>query len=146
MPTVLEEVTETEITRHHVEQRVDDWCDRIDALYRQIDNWLPNGYSSLRRRTVPMYEEMMKSFGVPPRNLPVLEISRAQSIVARIEPRGLWIIGVNGRLDVFVGSAQYIIVDLAENFTAAAWVISSFSNRKSRQPLTQQTFCSILPA
>jgi hypothetical protein len=71
MPNVLEEITETEITPQHVEQRVDDWGRRIIALYSQIESWLPEGYSAQRPRTVLMHEEMMQKFGIPARNLPV---------------------------------------------------------------------------
>jgi hypothetical protein len=74
--TVLEEITESEITQSHVMRRIDDWQQRIDALYSQIEHWLPAGYSISRGRTVSMHEELMKKFSVPPRDLPVLKILR----------------------------------------------------------------------
>ncbi len=60
MSRVLEEVTETEITPQHVEQRVADWERRIDDLYIQIEGWLPAGYAAQRHRTKLMHEEMMQ--------------------------------------------------------------------------------------
>ncbi|MGP0106481.1 hypothetical protein [Rhodoblastus sp.] len=144
MPRVLEEVTETEITPQHVEQRVADWHDRIVGLYTQIESWLPDGYSARHDRTMLMHEEMMQKFGVAARKLPILEITRDSVPVAKIEPRGLWIIGANGRLDMIVGQNQYIIVDTAENFASPSWIFTPLSNRQNRHPVTQQTFCSLL--
>jgi hypothetical protein len=144
MPRVLEEVTETQITPQHVKERVADWERRIHELYTQIEGWLPAGYSAQRDRTMLMREEMMQKFGVADRRLPILEITRGSVLVARIEPRGLWIIGANGRLDMIVGRNQYVIVDTAENFASPSWIFTPFSNRRNRQPLTQETFCSIL--
>ena len=146
MPTVLEEITETEITPQHVEQRVNDWGQRIDELYSQIEGWLPAGYSTERRRTVLMNEEMMKKFGIPSRTLPVLEIRCGDFYVAKFEPRALWIVGANGQLDVAIGKNQYIIVDIAKNFDTPSWILSPFSKRRNREPLTQETFRSILSA
>ena len=144
MPRVLEEVTETQITPQHVEQRVADWQRRIDELYTQVAGWLPAGYSAQRDGTMHMYEEMMQKFGVAARDLPILEIACGSVPVARIEPRDLWIIGANGRLDMIVGQNQYVIVDSAENFASPSWIMTPFSNRRNRQPLTQETFCSLL--
>ena len=144
MPRVLEEITETNITPQHVEQRVADWERRIDGLYTQIESWLPAGYSAQRDRTMLMHEEMMQKFGVAAKKLPILEITRDSVPVAKIEPRGLWIIGANGQLDMIVGKNQYVIVDTAENFASPSWIFTPFSNRRNRQPVTQQTFCSLL--
>jgi hypothetical protein len=144
MPRVLEEVTEAIITPEHVQRRVTDWAHRIDELYSQIESWLPAGFSTQRHQTMLMHEEMMQRFCVPERRLPILEITHNGAIAATIEPRGLWIIGANGRLDMMVRNKQYIIVDTAENFASPSWVFTPLSNRQRRQPLTQQTFCSLL--
>lgn len=144
MPQVLEEITESEITKEHVESRVGDWRRRIDALYAQIESWLPEGYSVQKPQTILMHEEMMQKFAVPSQWLPVLEIYCGGVRVANIEPRALWIVGANGRLDMVIGSKQFIIVDTAENFASPVWSLTPFSDRRNRQPLTRQTFCSFL--
>lgn len=121
-----------------------DWERRIDDLYIQIEGWLPAGYAAQRHRTKLMHEEMMQKFGIAARRLPILNITRGSVPVATIEPRGLWIIGANGKLDMIVGQKQYIIVDTAENLASPSWIFTPFSNRRERQPLTQQTFCSLV--
>jgi hypothetical protein len=59
MPRVLEETTSREIDRDHITRRVDDWSNRIDALYRQVAGWLPVGWTADREGTMQMREELM---------------------------------------------------------------------------------------
>jgi hypothetical protein len=144
MPRVLEEVTTQQIDRDHIARRVDDWADRINSLYRQIEEWLPLGWSADRPVTVSMHEELMQKFGIGGRDLPVLRLSYHGTPSARIEPRGLWIIGANGRLDLFGGSGHYVIIDTAENFESPDWHIAPFSDRRKLQRLTRETLISAL--
>jgi hypothetical protein len=139
MSGVLEETTSREIDKGHVVRRVDDWVGRIDRLYRQIEEWLPSGWTGSRVGTVRMHEELMQKFGVPPRDLPVMELSYNGKPSARIEPRGLWIIGENGRLDLFSRPGHYVIIDSAENFEPADWQIAPLSDRRNLKPLNGQT-------
>ena len=46
-----------------------------------------------------MHEEMMREFGVPPREMPILDLLHNGVCAASLEPRALWVIGANGRLD-----------------------------------------------
>jgi len=144
MTRVLEETTEQDIDRDHIERRIDDWANRIDALYHEIEGWLPLGWSAARPGTVRMHEEPMQRFGVAARELPVLELSFNGTPSARIEPRGLWIVGLNGRLDLFRGREHYIIFDIADNFDPADWRIAPFSDRRKQQRFDRQTFVSVL--
>jgi hypothetical protein len=144
MPGVLEETTAPDIDRSHVERRVDDWLDRINKLYAQIQSWLPPGWTADRGGPGRMREELMAKFGVAARDVPVLELSYQGTPSARIEPRGLWIIGANGRLDLFRGRNHYIIVDTAENFATPEWRIAPLSDRRDLQRLTAQTLASVL--
>ena len=144
MPRVLEETTSREIDRNHIERRVDDWVERICALYRQIGDWLPSGWAASRSGTVRMQEELMQKFNVPARDLPVLELLHEGGASARIEPRGLWIVGANGRLDLFSGARHYVIIDSAENFEPPDWRMAPLSNRQGLQPLNRETLISVL--
>ena len=144
MPKVLEEVTDADINQHHVTRRVDDWATRIDKLYTQLEEWLPNGWKAERTDTVHMDEELMRKFGVAPRNLPVLRLRHENKPSIRIEPRGLWIIGANGRLDLFGGNNHFVIVDTAENFEPPDWHIAPLSDRRHLQTLSRQTFVAAL--
>lgn len=144
MPRVLEETTSREIDRDHVVRRVEDWACRIDALYRQIAGWLPSGWKADREGTAEMREQLMQKFGVAPRKLPLLELSYQGQPLAHIEPRGLWIIGANGRLDFFSRSGHYIIIDSAENFGTPDWRIAPLSDRQDLRPLDRDVFVAAL--
>lgn len=144
MPRVLEETTSQQIDRAHVERRVKDWSDRIETLYQEIKTWLPPGWNAGKQGVVTMHEELMQKFGIAPQSLPVLELFYQGTPSARIEPRGLWIIGANGRLDLIRGSQHYIIIDEAENFGTPDWQIAPLSNRRKLEKLNRQTLNAAL--
>jgi hypothetical protein len=144
MANVLQEVTEADLSPAHIERRVDDWITRIRDLYAAIESWLPDGWSAQRGRNVRMHEELMRRFGVAPRELPVLDLMKDGQRVASIEPRGLWIIGANGRLDLTRGTDRYVIVDEAENFAQPSWRIAPFSDRRQTQQFGREELISLL--
>lgn len=41
--TVLEELTRDELTNEHVQRRVDDWAERIEKLYKQVESCCRTG-------------------------------------------------------------------------------------------------------
>lgn len=143
MPYVLEETTSQEIDQNHVMRRVDDWADRVSALYADICRWLPAGWTAWKSDSVRMHEPLMQKFNLPARDIPVLELASGERS-ARLEPRGLWIIGANGRLDLFAGTRHYMIVDTAENLQPPQWQIAPFSDRRLLTPLNSSTFGAAL--
>jgi hypothetical protein len=141
---VLEEVTGSEITREHVVHRVDDWEARIGDLFSEIAQWLPPGWATTRPRTVSMNEPMMRHVGVAARQLPVLQISRDGSDIAQLEPRGLWILGTNGRLDLVGKTGHYLIIDDAEIFGRPDWRIAPLAARTQREKLDRTRLLAAL--
>lgn len=140
MSTVLQEVTDDTIERPHIVQRVDDWDRRIRNLFADIEAWLPSGWVAEQSRTIPLNEEMMREFGVPPRALPILDLIRDGERVASIEPRVLWMIGANGRLDLICGNGHFLIVDSADVFDPAKWMIAPLSNRRDLKAFDSASF------
>jgi hypothetical protein len=132
--TVVEELSRDELTREHVEQRVEDWARRIDALYDDVERWLPAQWSAKHGDPVTMREEPMKKVGVPPRELPTLELARDNAVRIRLRPYGLWIIGANGRIDLVKGSELYLVVDHSKTFEAPSWHISAATARREPKP------------
>ena len=129
--TVLQELTGDQLTHDHVRQRVDDWCQRLEALYDDIGQWLPPGWTAKRGPAVTMNEELMQSTGEPARELPTLELHRDGSAEWTLRPQGLWIIGVNGRIDlVRVKDLKiYLVLDLAKTFEPPDWHIEALTAR-----------------
>ena len=144
MATVLEEITTQKIDREHVARRVDDWVDRINALYDQIEAWLPPGWTADRAGKISMQEPLMQKFNIRPRDLPVLRLSFHGSPAAHIEPEDLWIVGTNGRLVLVNRGEHYIIIDRAENFEPPQWHIAPLADRSKGQKLGPDTLRSVL--
>jgi hypothetical protein len=77
-----------------------------------------------------MYEELMQRFAVPARELPALAVCRAAQDVLTFKPYGLWVIGANGRIDVFGQAASYFLVDRAPRFQPSRWQLYGSSGRR----------------
>jgi hypothetical protein len=140
----LEELAGPAPSREAVQRRADDWSARIEVFYDQITSWLPAGWSAGRSGTVEMQEELMLEYNLPPRKLPKLDILKDTSLVGTIEPRGLWIIGTNGRLDFVLKGRRYVIIDMAKPFEIPQWQIAPLAHREKLQPLEREVFIRLL--
>lgn len=139
---VLEELTdfEDEIDRAHVEKRVEDWEKRVADLYVMVGSWLSDGWSTEKVGAVAFDDRLMQLFGIKARRIPILALKRHGQIQARLEPRELWIIGANGRVDLISTNKHFVIMDHAENFGMPDWQISDLQDRMHEAPLTCDSF------
>ena len=144
MSTVLDDVTNEKIDAQHIRRRIEDWDTRLQALYDMIGGWLPEGWTAREGAPVRMHEEMMREFGVAPKQVPTLELVNQTGEVAKLEPRALWVIGCNGRVDLKRDNYHYLIVDLAENFAGADWQAARADRRGERKPVTRDWLVSAL--
>lgn len=128
--TSLEELTRDELTREHVQHRVDDWADRIERLYERVERQLPPGWTAQRGPTVPMLEPLMEKMGLPERELPTLELLRDGVVFVKFRPDGLWIIPINGQIDIVKGRERYDLIDRAGLFEAADWEVTPAISRR----------------
>lgn len=137
MTNVVEELAlpEQEITRDHIHRRIDDWRKRLAGLYADTAAWLSPELSAEQSGDVSMDEPLMRRVGLQPVSLPVQEFRRGSETIGRLVPQGLWIIGANGRVDLFLESAHWIIVDRGENFAAPRWQIASALARRDTKLL-----------
>ena len=140
MSTVLDDVTDETVDAAYVQRRVDDWAARVEGLYAELRGWLPDGWSASAGAPVRMHEEMMRRFDVAPREIPTLRLAGAADECAVLEPRGLWIVGANGRVDMRGGGRHYLLVDMADNFGKPVWQASSVERRRDRVALTEGWF------
>ena len=86
--------------------------------------------------TVPINEDLMLRHDVARQTLPMKALLRSGRAAGRLEPRGLWIIGANGRLDLISPTRHSIIVDRAESFERPQGIIMPLRDRLKREPLT----------
>lgn len=136
----LDDVTAEHLDPVYVERRVEDWAQRIEALFSVVERWVPPNWATRRTQKVRMDEPLMRHYQVAPRNLPVLEITKNDGSQLTLKPRGLWIVGANGRVDLIGPKGSFVIVDTAESLTAPSWHIAPASNRQNLQPLDQAAF------
>lgn len=144
MADVLEELTADTLTQAQVERRIDDWTRRITDLYDRIDTWLPKGWRSVRDRRTRLYEEPMREVGLPPRALPILDLMAGDTLAATVEPRSLWIVGANGRLEFRRGSDHHLLIDRSAIFDTPNWFVVPISDRDRAVPLNRAAVISLL--
>jgi hypothetical protein len=129
-PDAMEESPETEVTKELVEERVQDWKNRLHALFLEIAAWArKNQWRVDDSGHVSMYEELMQKFNVPATTQPTLRLDGDRGY-ALFKPKGLWVIGANGRIDLYTSKGTFIIVDLAERETSARWTIFRASQKR----------------
>ena len=144
MGTVLEDVTSETIDAPHIRRRVDDWEARLNGLFTLIGGWLPEGWQARQGAPVVMHEELMRLFGVAAKRMPTLELRDRAGSMARFVPRGLWIIGSNGRVDLKRNGRHYLMVDMAENFEVPDWQAAPAERRCTREAVSEDWLRRVL--
>jgi hypothetical protein len=91
---------------------------------------------------------MVQRAQLSPNQVPPVDILRVEHPDGRLRaiiiPRGLWVIGANGRLDLLVfgpAQKQLFLIDTSQPLSGpqnAAWHVIDPSDRLAQQPLTDQ--------
>lgn len=138
MSSVIQEILEEDIVidQTYIRARVADWQVRVSHLFDEIVSWCPS-LSSDRSDTVTMDEEMMRKFDVGPVLLPVLRLSNREQQIGKFVPHGLWVIGTNGRVNMFTASERFVIIDRSEYGIPARWEIAPSLRRLETEPLSE---------
>jgi hypothetical protein len=129
-----------------VECRAKDWIERLGDLRTRMADWVKETpeFAPLQLvdlPSLPMSEELMRRFAVPSEKMPAFELRAGSKRVMRFQPKGLWIIGANGRVDLTTKSAARILVDKSEPLARpSVWQMYDSRNRASSVPLTAETF------
>ena len=144
MATVLDEVTSETVDAAHIRRRVEDWEQRLNGLYAMIGEWLPDGWEACQGAPVVMHEELMRKFGVAKKQMPTLELRDPAGHTAKFEPRALWIIGENGRVDLKRDGRRYFIVDTVESFAQPRWEAVLSERRRDREAVTREWLRRVL--
>lgn len=136
--------------------RLEDWKIRIDRLYDFVESTLGSRYSYDRTDKQHITEEQVQRAGLREDQVPVLDvlcIEHPSGIPrAKLVPRGLWIIGANGRIEFRVlGSDKriklYYIVDTSLPLSGAEkaeWHLIDPSNVLEEHKLTEQLLREVI--
>ncbi|MGX7703429.1 hypothetical protein [Methylobacterium sp. Gmos1] len=105
-----------EARRQRVERRVEDWLRRLDDLKAQIGRWTADDplIEIVDRPPVPMNEDLMREYGVEARAMPSFDVLSQRRRAVRCQPKGLWTLGGNGRVDLVTPASALILVDRSE--------------------------------
>ena len=133
------------VSREHVLKRLFDWRDRVHQLYDQVERELEGTpFRSHRKGKYRSAEEFPQRVGVAPREQPeidVLRIIRPDNTDAAVfYPRGLWVVGANGQIDLRIkpslgGTRTYVLLDKSEPFARPArWIRIPIGSPFDREP------------
>jgi len=146
---VWEKTPESIFRRANVVAEVEDWIFRLDVLYNDVESWLSThrDFRFERNRTVTMSEEMMQNFAVTDRDVPILDVIEGDQVVASFVPRGLWMIGAWGRVDVITRSQTTILVATRDKEEEELrWELVSPEDRRKRVPFNKDSLIAIVGA
>lgn len=116
----------------YVQDRVEDWINRLDDLLEKVGRWAKRcGHRVADGAPIFMREELMYRHGITTVEMPRLTLSSRTGRRVDLVPRGLWTIGVNGRVDIQTGTGDLILVDVARygDSTGPRWVLYGQDNR-----------------
>jgi hypothetical protein len=140
----MEESPQATVSKELVEERVQDWKIRLYALFQEVRAWaVQKGWRIDDSGTVRMHEELMQKFDVPPTKQPMLRLDGLHGY-ALFKPKGLWVIGANGRIDLYTSKGTFTIVDLAEHGTAPRWTIFRASQNRDGDLFTPDMIESLV--
>ncbi len=132
------------IDKQHVEKRVKDWKKRVNDLYSNLKDWLKGSDYSLKLGArLTMYEELMAQYKIPAAEIDTADIYKGNEILVSIKPKGLWIIGANGQIDILTSKGSYSLLDNAEEFDAPQWKLFN-GDKLNGVRLTKEAFLQLL--
>jgi len=108
--------------RERVLSRLADWRDRVHRLYDEVEAELGGDYAYDRQGKYLSQEAVVQRAGLRSSDVPPIDILRVRSpsgSSAVFLPRHLWMIGANGRIDLFVvpktglGRRHFMLIDVS---------------------------------
>jgi len=111
-----------------------------------FEQWIAESQSAglriVDRHPTLMYEELMRRFQVSSVEMPTYGIVRDNARLMRVQPKGLWVIGANGRVDLVTKAASLILVDASEPLSGPPRLAKSMrvANRSVRRLSTKSCF------
>jgi len=132
------------IDKEHINRRLNDWIERVKNLYSEIKMWLPLNYLLEIGTQTTLFEEMMQRFNIDPIQMDTATIYFKKKHIMSLKPKGLWIIGANGRIDILTKKGGHMLVDKADQFEPPRWHIYKQNDYSIGKPFTNQEFLNII--
>ena len=124
------------------EERKKDWVSRIDSLYDMIESWLTplveKKYITITRGQLSVFEELLGSYEAP-----TMSVKFFSGEIIKLVPKGLHVVGGNGRVDMKIGLREIMIVGQDKE---QGWFFAERINRGQPKAFdfNQETFENLL--
>jgi hypothetical protein len=136
----------TIMDKDHIIKRIADWKKRINNLYKETKSWI-NEHEDLSitiGNPTRMYEGLMQNFHLQPTEVSTADIFKGKKILLSFKPKGLWMIGANGGIDIISKAGNYILIDTADQFKTPNWQIFRATDRKNGRPFNQAELFNLI--
>lgn len=134
----------SDLSKEDVQHRVDDWIGRLETLFQGAEAWADaHGWTASHLRTIAMNEDPVQRHDVTPAEQPVLRVEGPQGAYALFKPKGLWVIGANGRVDLYTSKGVYVLIDQAEEFREPLWRLFRVSEKPEGIPYTPELLAEL---
>lgn len=146
-PVDVWEKTESSLFRRdRVVAEVARWEKDVERLYIDVRRWYGEipGVKFELSRTVTMSEELMQKFAVSDRELPILDVVVGGQVLASFVPRGLWLIGAWGRIDIITQTQTRMLIMMQVENRGLEWRVVALDNRRETEPLTKELMRRLL--
>jgi hypothetical protein len=140
----LDDIDEIEPTAEEVRAQVEHWLGRIDELYSAIETWAAGqGWRIEDGEPVPVEDERLERLAIGPVQQPTLVLHAPTGQRVSIRPKSLWVIGANGRIDIFAPGRVYVLIDVAESMAPPRWRFHRLG-RGPIEPFTAEKLASMI--
>jgi hypothetical protein len=148
--TMREALAEPE--REATLRRLHDWRQRVHALYDTVQAHLNASYICDRAGKQRSWEGRVQQAGLTEDDVPaidILRIERAGKIVAQFVPRMLWMIGANGRVDLYVTARHaqrvFMLLDRSAPLSNRSdWRLVRLTDQMAQPPFHPELFHELL--
>ncbi|NQV18002.1 MAG: hypothetical protein HQ534_05605 [Armatimonadetes bacterium] len=129
-----------------VQKEVTYWIKRVYNLYTVIQEWLIDKpeYKLVVGRPIMMFEELMQLYGIKPQEVNTADLFKDNYLLLTFKPKGLWIIGANGRIDIISRKGNYILVDYSNKFQNSRWHIHTAQDKNNGKLFNRDDLLDIL--
>lgn len=135
----------TTMDKEYVVARVKDWKARIKNLFELVSDWCPSNTLAQEGKPVVMHENLMEQFEVKDTLLPTLDLFEAGVFKLSFKPKGLWVLGANGRIDILsTKMGSFFLIDKSESMKSPQWYLISSANPNQHEIWQEDVFLDLL--
>ena len=127
--------------------RVDDWLDRINHLYEEMEIWIQDykDFEYRKNREFSMHEELMRIHGISAKIIDIFDVYKKEDLILSFVPFGLWVLGSNGRIDLVSNNKSWFLIDKSLPLKPPPeWTLVSRSSKNLELEFNQENLHNLL--